>query len=323
MTSFFNNPNVASAVVERLPCAFATAVNGKMGTHYAMVLLDKKANVIYVGSECEDKHGEGIQAFHDMGDGQQDTCYIAAAAFRKALAKLRYKGGLGHLVDVPREARQLPLVLEGVFNKVWEQAVNRHNERYSVRVGSELYEQSSKLRVLEHTVNRVACNVLDIAPGVHHGNFPERIQKQHLVLGGDTYPPVFNVVLSALGTDTCCGAHWYEKLGAGPHPMLYFWDHSIPVAVRYKGSWVLAEDAIKAWAVEHCEVTSVRRHVPYQDPRRACIFCKEEFKRMSKHLVGAKHIDQVVNLVKLVCKATTRMGLHMLNDPRQRHVFIR
>jgi hypothetical protein len=90
-----------------------------------------------------------------------------------------------------------------------------------------------------------------------------------------------------------------------------------PMAVRVDGDWIINEDRIKDWARKHDQPTGLQIIVPGE-----CFFCKESFIKNARHLSSAKHIDNVVGLFKLACRASSRSGLQFINNPRYRATFI-
>lgn len=307
----FTNPNIASVLVERLPCAFAPTVNGKMGTHYAMVLLDKEDNVLYVGSECEHKHGEGVQALHDLG-GDATLCYVATAAFKKALAALHAsKQQIDIKADYPKDASLLKNYMRVTFNSVWEHACMKHNQRFvSSMFGNPGFEMRRQI-AMQQTVDRVAASLLSLPP--------KDIDRGRFVPGGSITTPGFCVkqvpVYPEVFTCRCV-----SNQDTGVVYTLEFKNGVDTFARREGGAWVVNEDYIKQWAKEHFTVSTIPQ--PGKGPKK-CLFCAEQFERMSKHTQGARHIDRVLEVTKLVCKATSRMGLRMLNNPRTRSTFIK
>jgi len=307
MVELFQNPNVATALVERLPCAFAPSVDGKMGTHYAMVLLDKKGNVIYVGSECEHKHGEGVQVLHEMGDQDSTLCYVVTAAFRKALRTLHDHPDavLNEKDHRPKDANILTGHMWQMFSKVFSDSIEKHNKHVYERTVCDWSRHDFRLAALQRTVNQVTGSLLGLPKTIETGSWPGK----GTVLGATVveqveYPLVLDVKYSE-----CYTMHFHN------------WSRSF--ATREAGSWTVDEDAIKSFAKDnHTTFERAGRFSKLYDERR-CLFCAEDFQRMSKHTQGARHIDRVLEIAKLACKATSRMGLQMLNNPRTRSVFIK
>jgi hypothetical protein len=85
------------------------------------------------------------------------------------------------------------------------------------------------------------------------------------------------------------------------------------------GTWYMDNDRILAFASRNHNCGTGQGTVS----DRTCIFCGESYERMSKHLQGAKHKERVLEVVKLVCKATTPTGLRMINNPKHKSAFFR
>lgn len=311
MMELFSNPNVASVLVQRLPCAFAPTVQGKMGTHYAMVLLDKDNNVLYVGSECEAKHGDGVQALHELGDQDSTLCYVATSAFKKALSALHAHKGQ-HLDSVsmfPKDANLLNGYMRSMFNSVWDMSCDKHNKRFAAFMLGHMPHRLRRRDAMQKTVNHVTSSLLCLAPKlIDVGRM--RGPATRTVVSEPVYHTIFEVICNDVDEKK-----FIYKMG--------FVDGDV-FAVREDGQWTVHEDVVKHWAESHHTIRDFRvKHGGYSRPAEKCLFCNETFTRMSKHTQGGKHIDRVLEVAKLTCKATSRMGLQMINNPKTRSVFIK
>lgn len=313
----FQNPNIASVLVERLPCAFAPTVNGKMGTHYAMVLLDKNNNVLYVGSECEHKHGESVQAIHDMGGQDNTLCYVATAAFRKALQALHDSKDIAiDVIQRPKDSCLLENYMGVVFRTVWENACKKHNNRSVAKLFGNPGPTMRRQIAMQRTVNKVSASLLGLSPkeidcGRPRGNITSNFSIKQVPI----FPEVFTVKCAPVNQGHSSAVYHDNYIYR-----LYFHDDLDAFATRAGGAWTINEDMVKNWAREHWKVNTVAQPVKGD---RLCVFCGEQYSRMSKHTQGARHIDRVLEVAKLTCKATSRMGLQMLNNPKTRAVFIK
>lgn len=351
MADMLENPNIGAVVVERLPCAFAPlGKNGEPGTHYAMVLLDNQNNVVYVGSECEHKHGEGIQAIYEMGGYSGDVCFAAADAFRKGLRTIHQaKGSIISYREEPK-GDGLPSILKRVLRSVWQDAADKHNtrikEQNSVQWPDDLPGRSFKIKALQNALDRTLASILklpalpdnwkesrvDVLPESRVDVLPE----ERIKFTNVRWPRIFTI------EDRFFSKHevQYEmtdksvingvKLeGDENRIVMYPSGFSMPkskiFAVRDEQSrWSFDADRLKSWAQNHHNpFTDEISHALKLDIHRYCVFCQAEFDRMSRHTSGGKHIDRVVEIAQLGCKATTKLGLKLLNSPKHRSVFIK
>lgn len=343
----FANPNIGAWVVEQVPCSFAKPDSyGRLGTHYSMVLLDKNHNLLYAGSECEHKHGEGVQAIHEMSGGK-DSCYTSSEAFRHALSLIHEGGNLPDNLPETASTKSLPPTLAGVLRAVWTMAVKKHNERSTARMWERVAERRNsggKLAALQGAVDRVTASLLGIHPRVDHGRNQERVHNTSFAKTELIYPQVFRVVqryLNAGGVEVLKDDSGINlPPDGGTFTMMEFVHRSQPEGVIFAvrdfnekgepapGKWAFSKEAVRGWAHTHHTVfdamqTEQFKVAAQKKDHGRCIFCGEDYDRMFRHIKGAKHGDRVVEVAGLVCKATTRLGLKMLNDPHHRTAFIK
>ncbi len=334
----FANPNIAAWVVERLPCTFAKPnPDGSPGTHYAMVLLDKGGNVLYIGSQCEHENGEGIQALHELGEAN-DTCFTSSAAFRTVLSKIHAAKG-DALPMEPNGAwyPNIPPLLGTTLKAVWATGQQKHNDRTAKYRLSLTEPPDLKLDSMRHVMDRVMFNVLGLDPQVSHGRHQDRVHNTSFVKNEVTYQRIFQIRRKYFSQEelrrSYDDGHVLDgvKLEPGTHTVLCLGrDEGVIFAIRDVaglGKWSFDPEPVKRWAGENYTVFNneqkkVLGHSP-QNGKDYCIFCGDWFERMSRHVSGAKHIDRVVEVAKLACLATSRTGLKMLNSPRHRSAFLK
>lgn len=338
----FSKPNIGTWVVEQIPCAFAKPnADGTSGTHYAMVLLGKNGDVIYVGSECEHKHGAGIQAMHELGGG--GTCYAVSQRFSNILHRLSLAKGTSVRADISNEftgeiTSELPPTMAQLLKNVWFTSASMHNKRAAAESLEPRFHSDPKVRGLQQTVDRVTYSLLKLAPIVDIGRHADRIltpEKREL-----RYRSVFNV-----DQRICYNPSDVEGFKQNTDitvpvnvPRICLstidWDRSSAVtvlAVRDQdshgesapGKWTLSTQAVQKWANHNHTAFSAGECLELGIKRNYCIFCGDTYDRMNKHVQGAKHIDRVVEVAGLVCKATSSLGLKMLNNPKHRTAFIK
>lgn len=326
--SFFNNPKVSSAVVERVPCAFAKPnPDGSVGTHYTVVLFDNKQNIMYVGSECEHKHGESVAALHEMGG---TTCFEITAKFRTELGKVKANKGVRVSHDPYRGDSKLSGVgplMEAAFSTAKSRMVKVHNNRVSTSEPRfKVFTQKGPM--LQRIVNKLTGNMLSLQGKVNLGNKAERTNTH--VIQEQQYPSVFRVSETEVNefSSTLCAGTVDQPVAGHVPPGLYLTlspsnNNECIFAVRdAKGQWLIDEDRVKRYANtgnNPIEDSSSKWGIS----TKQCVFCNAHFERMSKHTQGAKHKDRVLEVVKLVCKATTPTGLRMVNNPRHKSAFFR
>lgn len=326
----FSNPNIGSCVVEQVPCSFAKSRNGKAGTHYAMVLLSPEGSVLHVSSECERKHGPGIQAFHELG--HKGTCYTVTEAFSHMLQQVNAEGLLG--ARPPAPPPEVPPILRKVLESAWISARALHNGRVMLKDSKK--PVSMKVAALQNAVDRVSYSLLNLQPVIDTGGMSDRVepvyQKKQAV-----YHPVFHVKavefldfhLKPFESET-----GITIAAPGVYTTLAFDAESLysAIAVRDQlstgesapGSWAFSQRVATRWASCNYTTFADKELRQLELPVKGwCVFCGEQYDRMPRHISGAKHLDRVLEVANLVCKATTTTGLKMLNNPRHRSVFIR
>lgn len=334
MTNFFQNPNAHSVVVDRVPCAFAKPNrDGSPGTHYTLVIFDKNQSVLYVGSECEHKHGEGVQALHEMGGGNEATCFRVTASFSNALNTIKKQRGkaISRYDDAPRLQAGSPL-LGQTFQVAWSAMRDKHNKRAesSDSSGDPYPTFGMKGIMLDNVVRRVSASMLNLPAKVTCGRGKSFDASP---CSSISYAPVFRVVETTFRHDTVFGE---IVVPAGSTRLALTTNDSISsfLAVREGNQWHIDSDFVKRVAsrnhntIENFEKhgwsSLLREHLgPKIHADEYCIFCAESFTRMSKHLKGGRHINRVSEVVALVTRATSSTGLRMINNPRHRNVFIR
>jgi hypothetical protein len=313
MSNFFNNPNAHSVVVDRVPCAFAKAHNGESGTHYTVVIFDKKQNVLYVGSECEHKHGEAVQAFHEMGG---ETCFSVTAKFRAALGRVKslrgqsissYRNELGELHGAS------PL-MRAAFNTTKEHMIEVHNSR----VSKEAAERPMEVVALQRLVDKLTRSVMTLPSVTSVGKHSHRVSHFHKHV---TLVPRVLEVRNV--THTYSFTHNGFVLPSGNYLHLTTPLDTTTFAVREpeQKKWLVDESAVRRWAENNH--TSIVRNEQFSIPGSKCVFCGESYERMGKHTRGMKHKERVLDVVKLVCKAISPTGLRMINNPKHASAFFR
>jgi hypothetical protein len=323
MTNFFKNPKASSVVVERVPCSFAKASHGKIGTHYTVVIFDENKKLMYVGSECEHKHGEAVQAMHEMGG---TTCFSVTARFRAALNEATSsQKSLTHLRH-NREYKKLencPL-LNAAFEVVHDTMVLTHNKRWMEKTPrSKFVHFPVKGPALQQIADKLTSKMMSLPEIAFRGNYANRLDPGYAAGKVDTLRPrVFHfsefTVANSLEFST-------EILSPGNYLMLS--SHETPseydaLAVRKpNGQWLVDRERVWSFARNSWN--------PLQDTRQwgishnRCIYCGETYHRMSRHVQGARHKERVLELINMVCRATSPTGLRMINNPHHRSVFFR
>jgi len=300
-TDFLSNPNVASVLVEKVPCSFAKPdKHGGVGTHFTMVLTNKAGHIMYVGSECEQKHGDSVEFFHSEGSA---TCFKVTAAFREALASIKNtKGVANYAPDVVLPSSKN---LKYAINSAWEVMKAAHNSRISAD-----YTLPLKQVALQNTVTKLANHLMTLPKVKLAEDTSETVKRTALVT------PL--VVMNDLGYSP---EFQYRLCPAD--------NTGIRLALRrYDGSWDVQDDRVLSFAERNADcvnwpVEQSKHHGKVRSTNTVCSFCGGTFERMSKHLAGAKHKNRVLEIVRLLCKATTPTGLKMINNPKHRSAFFR
>ena len=348
------NPRVATSLIEQVPCAFAkTHRNGTPGTHYVMVLLDKDQNILHVGSECGHTHGPGVQVLHELG-GQADTCYAAVLPFVHTVEAL--KSHTGKQIGGNPETIKRSYVADRCLEVVWEKAVKKHNQRFLTERLSHFWVTRPH-QAMQRVVDRVTASLLGFTPFEEHGR--PNLKVDNTFVHNVHYPHVFRVytrhLLDAdslaafnekLGinlklqqkytTMELCAPQSIENLSPTERAALTKDGKGVPFAVRgfdehgnpAHGQWTCSQDVVmrfaKGFHTVLSDIDTDRFKLKSADPNKVhCIFCNGDYDRIQRHTGGAGHLDRVVQVASLVCKATTSTGLKMLNNPKHRAVFLR
>lgn len=342
----FANPNIAAWVVERLPCTFAKPKpDGSAGTHYAMVLLDKNGNVLYIGSQCEHENGEGIQALHELGEAN-DTCFTSSAAFRKILGKIHASTDhLGELSKVLTVEDTLPPMLRTAMGRVWNEAANKHNKRRMSALADMIIaadRQDLHIQGLNRILNRVVYNILNLHPMIDHGAHQDRVHNTSFAKNELKFERIFQIRRRPFSEhdlkytypdgQVINGVKLKEP---GNHVVMVInnrndigpSDNIFAVRDIKPGAWSFDPEPLKRWASDNYTVFNNMQKAAMglsaKDGKDYCLFCGDWFERMSRHIGGGKHIDRVVEVGALACKATSHTGLKLLNNPRYRTAFIK
>lgn len=340
MSNFFKNPNANSVVVDRVPCAFAKADrNGNPGTHYTLVIFDKNSNVLYVGSECEHKHGEGIQALHELTAGNSKTCFSVTSTFRKALGVIKddFKNrtyneySREHQAKKPRMNDCSP-ILSKAFDIAWESMTAQHNKR-----ARQFEEDSAAAYVTRFPVfgkkalkyqlvaDMLTSRIMNLPVRPDIGNHASRVsdhatsgvERLRLFEVGET---TFNY---AVTVPTASGES--REFMPGTYLVLRPAVSSRIMAVRANdGKWYVDRVAVREYASdEHCFHSQEHGTFGRNISSSRCLFCNEVFQRMTKHTHGNKHVSRVLEVLGLLTKAMSPTGLRMLNNPRHKTTFFR
>ncbi|NJL54088.1 hypothetical protein HC928_02230 [bacterium] len=285
--------------------------------------------------ECLERGNEGIQFLHEENPNKP-TCYAWVAAVEEMLRELRNTKRLDYYIH--RDRPQAIMKNHGVdkipgmscdsvrklLSSVWiacqEQSAARG--RTNFRPGPVPYKQ----RTLERAVNRVACTMLNIKPLHRVGDKVSQDALQNDLAPVHTaYAPVFAVELNYASSTA------YSRIpGVNADVPVDFVLRTTSqtintVAVRQRDKWFVDRDNCKKLAkeVHGLGVWATFAIGDKAITRETCVFCNDSFARMSKHLSGAKHIDRFVEVVNMVCRASSTTGLRMLNNPKHRGTFLR
>lgn len=292
------NAKAHTVVHEAVPCAFARPHKGQIGTHTVSVVLDKQGGVISLGCECLSKHGENARAMHALDEGaQDDTCYAVLTEVHRTI----------RVLDEP--SKKLPDALRATLGRASTLRQERQGDRLVYDWALNANERQS--RALTKVANKVANSVLKLPRAYDVGNHSLRVET--LVKQERLYAPIFAI----------------EPVG-GPNRQLYLMgDYHVVTGVPGQLGWELnklQEDALRTQAKHFYSLSpsAYTMHVTNAlQLESICVFCGETFDRPTRHTAGAAHADRVVNLAKLVLRATSRLGLQMLNNPRHRTAFIK
>jgi len=331
MSNFFQNPNANSVVIDRVPCSFAKPHKGSPGTHYTMVIFDKGNNVLYVGSECEHQHGEGIQALHEMSDGNAPTCFNVTSTFRKALNVVKQNKNqfilMANRIDsrsVKPVLKDCSLVLTKAFDVAWESMVVTHNARAtrSAQKPEEFPTFGLKGNALQSLVNRLTTRLLSLPVIPHTGNKSLHVSNHHFL--ENKHVDMFVVREHTFGYGMEIKDFSYVEFST--HLVLTPADRQalIFAVMNRDGTWTVDEERIRTYAQDnHNFMTNSTGEFSNLIKSKHCPFCNMTFERMSKHTHGGKHITRVLEVVKSLTRAMSPTGLRMLNSPRHKYVFFR
>lgn len=332
MSNFFQNPNANSVVIDRVPCTFAKPSKGSPGTHYTMVIFDKNNNVLYVGSECEHQHGEGIQALHEMSDGKSSTCFNVTSTFRKALNVM--KQNKNQFVRIPSrydregiskpELKDCSLILTKAFDVAWESMVTVHNDRATknAQKNAEFPTFGRKGQALQSLVNRLTTRLLSLPVVPHTGNKSLHVSNHHFI--ENKHVDMFVVREHTFIYETAIKDSPYAE--GATHLVLSPADRPsrIFAVMNRDSTWTVDEESVRSYATDnHNFMTNSAGEFSNLIKAKHCPFCNMTFERMTKHTHGGKHITRVLEVVKSLTRAMSPTGLRMLNSPRHKYVFFR
>lgn len=342
--SMFTNPNVQSIVVDRVPCAFAKSKDGTTGTHYAMVLFDKNQNVMYVGSECEHIHGPGVQALHEMSDGNSPTCFKVTDAFSKALNQTKaHHMKKMHPYGAPNDLKNNSQLIQSALKMAWERTVSVHNKRYAALPEVEYSNNlSAKEQMMQRAINRVTQRYLNIPLLFNNGRKSSNLQHPPQI-SEVVRPQIFTLRSRVLSYDMQPEG-MAEPIPAGQrilglHPAE---DESVMWAVRTENTdWQILHYRIRecsrnVWAgvagpgnieLNDNGVTfrqlMARKNRDSHQRQDHCVFCGKSFDRITRHLQSRPHQDAVKAAIEMACRASSPVGLRMLNNRRFSSIFQR
>lgn len=315
MSSLFNSKKVASAVVASVPCSFAPKDSrGNPGLHKVVVLLDKDGAIQHLTCECLQKHGDGVQAILDLsgGDTTETLCVAQLEPFNKLINMLRRSRRSVTLPGVQFDQTMFHPLLKAAFNNIFTQANEKHAARAAwVRYfGLKLRPDTScvKASMFQRLINQLVSKHVGIVPFVTENALGREVE----------YPALFTVKNK---TDITV---------EGSPVMFTLLLRNHEVAEYSNNTWTQNEEEIRKLAAQHHHFLprasagewtwKDNKPIKYDED---CLFCGTSFDRMSRHIQGAKHADNVIATVALACRATTRAGLKMLNNPRHRPVFLK
>lgn len=339
----FKNSNIGAWIVEQVPCAFAKpGRNGEPGTHYVMVLLDKNKNVMYVGSECEHTHGDGIQALHELSEGNTTTCFKSSTAFRAGLGAIHNSKGVQINSSKQQELvnAQLPHMLNAALESVIRTCVKKHNTR--VQEQAELSNgyiilgnatsADRKNDLMQRVANKVIYHAVNLKPlvtvGKNRGDTPvppELYQKRDV-----NYVPIVRIYSRKLQSYEYDGIFQYVPSEERPTndqtfvTMMLSGGYEAELVAAQdprNGRWHINDSLVRRWAKQNHTCFNHDRSKAFGVSTDTCIFCQEKFSRMSRHMDGARHQNRVMELIQLATRATSRTGLRLLNNPRHFSAF--
>lgn len=271
-----------------------------MGRHYVMLTFDVNHRLVHLTSECEQKVGPDIQGAVELGG---NVCHSTIHLVKSLLYTFHErKDRLIVDTDHKSSLENLPEVLRVAFVDM--------RDTHNSRINSTTLKRYDKAAKLQRRANSLTQTILGL-PKMARVFFIDYHRTERVWSSGwartmqaelpaeFNIPHVLGISIGSQGVDssTLFAVRDYGSDGK-PTP----------------GKWTLNEELLRAWATANHTADGI-------DSRKYCIFCGQEYSKMSKHTGGAAHIDKVVEVCKLICRATSSLGLKMLNDPKTRNAF--
>jgi hypothetical protein len=276
-----------------------------------VVLFNEQEQIVYVGSECEHRHGDAAIGAHEVGS---KTCYQVVTAFQDLLRPLHKREVLGHtsmvVTDQTREI--LPPRLLNTLSYAYSKMQVKHNERVMDAMAlRNAIRPLGKIEKMQLVVNRICQTVFNDDPQIDLGRNIGNISSSHLMTNATVmkrYKPPFTVEYDSLGPINAA-AYGVSDLPQGTYITLLWHASGSPLAFRAKnGKWHIAEDRIKTLAPQ--------MYVAPGNKPGSCYFCAGDFTRITKHTQGAGHVTEVLKAVKQITRATEPAGLKILTNPK-------
>jgi hypothetical protein len=274
---FFNNPNIGTTIVEQVPCAFAKTRTGEFGTHFVVVMLDKRNNLMYISCQCEENHGEDISStMHEMGG---DTCFDFVGKIRDQL--------VGKEVDWKSETSEGSIINNALL-RVSDQIRTKRYKR-KVRTSPPVIGGYAWAKCLTNIAQTLAKT-----PLVRVAWNDAFTDESHVLNNKHNGYFVFSLNYTTVARQSVTDGNMGGWLLQGP-----FAHGGQPQPLTQAGKLNLR--------VQTYQANSTWSHTSVSNS--TCAICHKSFTRISKHTQGDVHRNQIVEKLHRALKFTQGAGL--------------
>jgi hypothetical protein len=331
---FFSNPNIHSVVTERVKCAFAPATkDGEYGTHYVVLMRDKKDNLLYVSCECEEGHGTALIAGMDTEEG--DTCFSYVSKLRSSISGVgkKHHGSNPHY-DHNGNQTMLSRVVYALGANAETVRTKRKRQTSGPYFGNSFTGLSEQALGRALALSRAVERVTDTAGRYLVVPWATETKTPDMSIPEGGHLPTYTVhtcqrgefkrrpLLAFINNEwrirkTYVLAEW-DRIAPPdvPPPGAEQWGGRHEWGVPFpKDSKYIDGDAL-SWALENLAESNNSLTVASKTANAGgrCQICRKNYDRISRHINSATHLKDVFNhLVKITKLIGSSTQLHSLN----------
>lgn len=294
MSQFFNNDNIRTTFVQKVPCQFSPT-----GLHYVVIMLGvtqrhDEERVVYLSCECEEGNRNAVEGMHLLNDGHSNFCYTVVADIRKFLQE-----GDDSLLKA-----RVPYCFVNVLRGFCEGVDDTRRKRRQEHIEPSLAINNSLTKVFNEVARFSEYRGLFIIKP------PTAVEQSYL-----------EVYKNNIVTTRAISAKEVAKWGRNTQVLRYqnggpASDLSGLLALRLAGQWYISANRIPmpspAGVISGtCPYTFQAMSEITMPNWRRCNLCNKNFDRRVRHSETAKHLSLFHTRILMGLKATSAYGLKL------------